>query len=353
MSGTSCAESFGSIAALPPDALTLLDAADGVFAGRVWWDVVLSHALPAGAKASFVVIRSLGQVVALVPMLVTAERWSGLTTLYTCEYIPMFTAGLDESARIGAMAAFAGFCRSRGVVRIDALPAEWDGLAALEAGARQAGLRVLRFGHFGNWHEDVTGLEWPAYLAGRPGALRETIRRRLRRAEQLPDARFDLFTQPAEEDQAVAAFESVYRRSWKDAEPFPAFNAALIRAMAGLGLLRLGVWSIRAEPVAVQFWVVKDGRAIVLKLAHDEAFKAHSPGTVLTALMLRHLLDREHVTSIDFGRGDDAYKQGWVAQRRQRIGVLLVNPWRIGGAVEMLRRTVGRIRAALQGCPPT
>ena len=60
----------------------------------------------------------------------------------------------------------------------------------------------------------------------------------------------------------------------------------------------------------------------MLKLAHDEAFKAHSPGTVLTALMLRHLLDQEHVARIDFGRGDDAYKQGWAVERRQqRIGV--------------------------------
>ena len=71
-------------------------------------------------------------------------------------------------------------------------------------------------------------------------------------------------------------------------------------------MLRLGVWSIGEEPVAVQFWVVKDGHATVLKLAHDEAFKAHSPGTVLTALMLRHFLNKEHVTRIDFGRGDDA-----------------------------------------------
>ena len=349
MRGIVCAETFASIKALPRDALTLLEGAAGVFAGRAWWDVVLSHAMPTGAAASFVVIRSAGQVLALVPMLVAAGRLSSLTTPYTCEYKPLYAAGLGVTTRAAAMAAFAGFCRSRGVVRLDALPGEWEGWGDLDSGARQSRLLVLRFDHFGNWYEDVGGLDWASYLLGRPGALRETIRRRLRRAEKLPDARFDLFTQPAQMDHAVAAFESVYQRSWKDAEPFPAFNAALMRAMAGLGLVRLGVWSIGAEPVAVQFWVVKDGRAIVLKLAHDDAFKAHSPGTVLTALMLRHLLDREHVAEIDFGRGDDAYKQGWVARRRQRIGVLLVNPWRISGAVEILRHFVGRLRTALRG----
>jgi CelD/BcsL family acetyltransferase involved in cellulose biosynthesis len=349
MRGTSCVETFDSIAALPPEALTLMDDAAGIFAGRDWWNVVLAHAMPAGAVASFVGIRSGGKIVALLPMLLASGQLGSLTTPYTCLYAPLFVRGLGQPARITAMTAFGGFCRTYGVVRIDALSAEWDGLGDLEAGVRLAGLRTLRFDHFGNWSEDVGGLDWPAYLQGRPGALRETIRRRLRRAEKLAAARFDLFTQPARMDQAAEAFESVYRRSWKDAEPFPTFNAALMRAMAEAGLLRLGVWSIGAEPVAVQFWVVKDGRATVLKLAHDEAFKAHSPGTVLTALMLRHLLDQEHMTAIDFGRGDDAYKQGWAVTRRQRIGLLLVNPWRPAGAAALLRHGAGRIRAALTG----
>jgi CelD/BcsL family acetyltransferase involved in cellulose biosynthesis len=340
-------ETFATTAALPSDALTLLDQADGIFASRTWWNVVLSHAMPAGAQAVFMAIRSGQQILALLPMLLTAGRLQSLTTPYSCEYTPLVAVGLAPATRIGAMVAFARACRRFGIVRLDAIPAEWSGLAELEAGVRNAGLCSLRFDHFGNWYEDVAGLDWAAYLQRRPGALRETVRRRSRRAAALPDARFDLLTQPTEMDRAVTAFESVYRRSWKDVEPFPRFNAALMQGMADQGLLRLGVWSIGAEAVAVQFWVVKDGAAIVLKLAHDDAYKAHSPGTVLTALMLRHLLDTEHVGRIDFGRGDDTYKQGWATQRRQRIGLLLVNPWRVTGAIALLRHAGGRVRAAL------
>jgi CelD/BcsL family acetyltransferase involved in cellulose biosynthesis len=348
MLGTRCAEVFASVAALPPEALALVDDAAGFFAGRVWWDVVLAHALPAGAEALFVAIRSSGRIEALLPMVREAGRLSSLTTPYTCEYIPLFVPGLDSAARIAAWVVFSGFCRSSGIVRMDALPAEWEGLVDFEAGVRRAGLLVLRFDHFGNWYEDVGGLDWSAFLLGRAGALRETIKRRLRRAERLPGARFELFSRPEQMDRAADAFESVYRRSWKEAEPFPTFNVALMRAMAEIGLLRFGVWSVGPEPVAVQVWVVKDGQALVLKLAHDEAFKAHSPGTVLTALMLRHLLDEEHVARIDFGRGDDAYKQGWATGRRQRIGVLLVNPWRAAGAAALLRHVAGRVRAAMR-----
>ena len=355
MRGTNCAEAetFATTDLLPQDAQALLDdPGSGVFAGRTWWDVVLANAMPGGARALFVAIRSAGQTLALLPMLRTGNRLTSLTTPYTCEYAPACAAGLDQATRIAAMVAFGRFCRPCGVVRLDSLPAEWNGLGDLENGARRAGLHVLRFDHFGNWYEDVAGLDWSAYVLGRAGALRETIKRRLRRADKLPHAQFDLLTREAQMDRAVQAFESVYQRSWKDAEPFPAFNAALMRASAASGMLRFGVWSIGSQPVAVQFWVVRNGHAIVLKLAHDEAFKAHSPGTVLTALMLRHLLDQEHVTQIDFGRGDDAYKQGWATRRRQRIGVLLVNPWRISGMAAVTRHTLGRFRAALRGSRP-
>ena len=175
----------------------------------------------------------------------------------------------------------------------------------------------------------MTGLDWTAYLHARPGALRETIRRRLRRAERLAEARFVLATTPREVEDGIPAFEDIYARSWKEPEPFPRFNAALMRATALTATARLGLWFVGETPVATQFWVVEQGRATVLKLAHDEAFKAHSPGTVLSAMMLRHLLDRERVTEIDYGRGDDPYKQGWAQQRRQRVGLC----WpRLGGS---------------------
>jgi CelD/BcsL family acetyltransferase involved in cellulose biosynthesis len=68
---------------------------------------------------------------------------------------------------------------------------------------------------------------------------------------------------------------------------------------------------------------------------------------VLTALMLRLMLDGEGVREIDFGRGDDPYKQGWASERRQRVGLVLVNPRRIAGLVELARHRLGRLRAAL------
>ncbi|HEY1413321.1 MAG TPA: GNAT family N-acetyltransferase, partial [Rhodopila sp.] len=243
MRGICCADltigTFPTADVLPPDAMALLDTSTSIFSSLSWWNAVLAHAMPAGATAVFVTVRSGGRTVAVVPMLRNRGQLSSLTTPYTCWYAPLIAAGLDQPERIAAMAAFAGFGRSMATIRLDALPAAWDGLADLEAGSRRAGFVPLPFDHFGNWYEDVAGLDWSRYLLRRPGALRETIRRRMRRADNLDGTRFDLFTGPEQLDRGAKAFEFVYGRSWKDTEPFPAFNVALMRAMADLGLLRL------------------------------------------------------------------------------------------------------------------
>jgi CelD/BcsL family acetyltransferase involved in cellulose biosynthesis len=93
-------------------------------------------------------------------------------------------------------------------------------------------------------------------------------------------------------------------------------------------------------PLAAQMWVVRATWAAVLKLAHDENAKALSPGTVLTAAMTRTLIEQDGVTELDFGRGDDDYKAAWTGARRQRVGVVLANPWRAAGAAAIVRRRV-------------
>jgi CelD/BcsL family acetyltransferase involved in cellulose biosynthesis len=342
-------EFFPSPGAMPLDAAALFSHADNLFGRRYWWDTVLASAMPAGTQAVFAVCRLGTRPLALFPMRRTASgALESLTTPYSCLYTPLLLPGMTADESRAVFGAFGRFCRSSAMTRLDAIPDGWPGLEALTAGAGAAGLAVRPFQHFGNWHEDISGHDWASYLAGRPGAARETVRRRLRRAERQADARFVIHRDAADIEIGIAAFESVYARSWKEPEPFPDFNADLIRATARAGIARLAIWSIDGQPVAAQFWIVEDGRATVLKLAHDEAFKPHSPGTVLTALMIRHLLDQEHVTLLDFGRGDDPYKQGWAASRRQCIGLMLFNPLRPSGLLGLARHTIGRLRASLR-----
>ncbi len=324
-----------------PDAARALFGGDA-FSTPAWYDSVARTALPACARACAIVVWRAGDVLGVVPVCQDAGGLSALTTPYTVRWGPLFRPGLaaEEVGMVGQ--ACGRLWRHWPLTRLDAIAAEAAWLPPFLAGARRAGLVALRFDHFGNWHGDVSGLDWEHYLATRPGALRSTFRRRSKMFAA-PGA-FLLVTGREGLDAALAAYARVYAASWKQPEPYPAFNAALMRGAAQDGSLRLGVLRLDGAPVAAQFWLVHGGWAGVQKLAHDEAFKALAPGTVLTGLMLRHLLDREHVHEIDFGRGDDAYKHDWAKLRRQRIGVVLAAPWRARGLLAIARHGSGRLR---------
>ncbi len=336
-----------------PDACGAWLDAGGPQTSRAWLEATLNAALPAGAAAKLLLVEGatppLSGPLALVPLLaMPGGPWQSLTTPYTCLYSLVGDPSLDDAGWRAAGRAAAPLVRRHGPLRLEALDPEARGLAAFLRGLRAGGLVTLPYAQFGNWHESVAGLDWQAYLASRPGALRETVRRRLRAAERDNSVRMQVALEPADVPAALAAYETVYARSWKTPEPFPRFNAALLPRLAAAGWLRLGVLWQGGEPVAAQYWTVSGGIATVLKLAHDEQHKALSPGTVLTALMIRRLLDEEGIRELDFGRGDDGYKAGWAAQRRQRLGVVLADPLRPAGLLAALRHGMGRVRQRLR-----
>lgn len=321
--------------------LVAAGARESLFLGETWWRTMLAAGLASGERPRFLAVRRDGRP-AMGLALVAGRATASLTNAYTCLWQP-----LAQELEPADAAALGRVLRRDGLARLDAIPAEWPGLAAFAAGLRAAGLTVRRFRHFANWHEELGGRGWDAYLAARPGALRSTLRRQGRRAAFA----LDVVTEPgAALETAIADYEAIYARSWKQPEPFPAFNPTLMRNLAGVGLLRLGLLREGTRPVAAQLWALRaDHRhATVLKLAHDEADRAASPGSLLTAAMLRRLIDDEGIASFDFGRGDDAYKRLWAGERRQRIG-LLVADWRHPkGLAALLRHRAGRVRARLR-----
>jgi hypothetical protein len=325
------------LAFLAPASLALFGQENDIFSTTGWYRCISSHALPQGVRAMYLAIQHGTEVLAIFPMQRGPGRCvAALTTPYTCLWQPLLRAGLQDDPQtvteIGRQ--FASACRGAAVVRLDAMDANAGFLAPFLAG----------FDHFGNWHVSTGGQDFAAYLAARPGALREAIRRRSKKLMGTTGARLTVIDGPEGLEPAIAQYEKIYASSWKEPEPFAGFNAAFMRVCAAEGSLRLGILELNAQPIAAQFWVRREKWAGVLKLAHDEAFRALSPGTVLTALMIRRLLDEEGVSELDFGRGDDDYKKDWTGERRQRIGVVLANPLRFSGVTAIARHFAGSAR---------
>ncbi len=339
----SCKVEGGPLPAWCEPHLAPPDAPD-FFASRAWYDTLLAHALPPGAEPW---LARCGEAL-LVPLLRQGGRLGALVTPYSLEWRPLPARHASPAMLRAAGRELARLLARRAPTRLEALDAETPGLEDTLEGLREGGFAISRYRHFGNWHEALTpGAGWPGYLAVRPSALRATILRRT--AAMLRHGHLSRHDAPGPGlERGILAYAEVRGRSWKPLEPFPDFDAALLRATAAIGALRLGVlWGPDGQPIAAQYWVLTGGRAMLLKLAHVRDAKAASPGTVLTGLMIRHLIEVDGATALDFGRGDDAYKQLWCGRRRQRIGLILSDPWHPAGLLQMAREAAQRGRDLL------
>jgi hypothetical protein len=340
---------------LPAWADRFLDPPGGeFFASRLWFDTLLAHAWPEDAEP---LLAADPAGAALLLLARRKGRLASLTGDYSLAWRPLFPPGTTTEARREAGRSLAALARLGQPLVVELIDPECHGLADLLTGFRAGRVFASRFASAGNWYETLgEGASWASYLAARPPHLRTTVTRKLARARR--DCRFDLVSAPGEAlEAAIAAYEEVRSRSWKPFEPFPDFDAALLRATAAAGLLRLGVLRQKGggredgRAIAAQYWVLDRvsgpagqetaSRATVLKLAHDEALRAASPGTVLTAMMIGRLIEEDAVRVLDFGRGDDAYKQLWAGTRRQRAGFVLADPLSPAGAVALARQWAG------------
>ncbi len=166
--------------------------------GAAWWRSVIEAAMPPGAAPHLLLAHAAGRPAGMLALCMPAnqgrEPLAGLVTPYTCLFQPVLSPDTDAAA-LGR--AFGRACAAWPVLRLDALDADWPGWRPLLAGFAGAGWRGTWFDAFGNWHADASG-GMEAYLAARPGELRETIRRKLRRVERDATISFTIARDPVD-----------------------------------------------------------------------------------------------------------------------------------------------------------
>ena len=119
--------------------------------------------------------------------------------------------------------------------------------------------------------------------------------------------------------------------------------------------LRLAIAYLGAEPVATQFWIVADNTAYIYKLAYKEAYKSMGVGSLLTAKLMQYVIDVDKVTTVDYLTGDDAYKQDWMTQRRERWGIEVFNTSTVFGfllyRLGLIKTLIKKLTLYLQARP--
>lgn len=307
-----------------------------------WFRALAETTLNPGEDAVVAVAFEEGVAKAALPLVRQGTQMRALTAPYTTIFAPALPEPRWAHFLGSGAASYA-----LGSLRLDALDGADAGVTAFLKGIEASSLIGVQYRHFVNRYEPIANFE--SYWSARPTRLRATVRRKLAQARMQA---VDFRCYRDEFDEAMAIYDDIYRASWKPTEPHPLFIANMVKKLARIGFVRLGIMRLAGRPVAAQIWLVCERKATIFKLAHREDAAKYSPGTLLTHWLTETLVREEGLNEIDFGRGGDTYKRDWLDCERLRIGLVAGN-WKIAAglgviATEVLpTRLSGTVRKAV------
>jgi len=295
----------------------------------------------------FVVViqNSNSDLVAIIPLKNQIKSWwrtrwtLSLANYYTPVYYPLVDE--EKVSNIDVARCICAYLRNSNC--------KWDAinlnplyhneqLSDFESALAESDLFSLNYRTTVNWYHEVD--DYQTYLSSRPSRLINTINRKGRKLKKNFNVEFKVIDTQAHLTEALAAFQKIYSVSWKKPEPYPEFIPGLVDICAANGWLKLSILRLDDEPVAAQFWFVSDETAYIYKLAYDPKYTKYSVGTVLTAMMMEYVIEKERVKKIDFLTGDDNYKKDWMDSKKQMYGLLILNTKRVRGYLLYLKELV-------------
>ncbi|GAB4573473.1 MAG: GNAT family N-acetyltransferase [Rhodothalassiaceae bacterium] len=324
---------------------------DDPFARLDWFATHAAHP-PPGMDPRFYLARTEKGAQMLLPFWADRRRHRliAMTSVYSLGYAPLFSAADDDGQ--GGEARDLLFAIARHVVAerprwhriaIPILTQSAQDIDALIAALGAQGLGGYRYLRGVNHQCPLEGEDFEGWYAARPSRLRNTIRRRERKLREQHEVTFEISSTPGPE--LWQDYRTIYAASWKEPERTQDLFDELMQTLAHAGLLRLGILRCDQRPVAAQIWIRSGPHAIIYKLAHDSAFDAASPGSLLTREMARAILGEGGVALVDFGLGDEPYKRDWMRECRPLHGLVLYNRKSLAG---WLAHGTRRLAAAIR-----
>lgn len=309
-------------------------AQDSPFDRLAWWQGLEAHC---GIVPLLAVARD-GDSLAVLPLKANGRHLEALSNWYSFRARPVVTRGADALPLLTAIAR--DIASRTGRIILSGVPDEDRSATLLTQAFRSAGWTVFAEACGRNHVLPVAGRSYVQYISTRPGPLRTALKRKAEKLRTVIHTRFD--------SEAWNSYEAIYRQSWKPAEGSPDFLRQFARAEGDAGRLRLGLAFAGDRAVAAQLWTVEGGTAFIHKLAHLEEAKQLSPGTVLSAALFEHVIDRDRVALVDFGTGNDAYKLHWMESVRLRHRLDMFRPERPGNWPAIARTALSRLAMRLK-----
>lgn len=337
------------LAEMPPDVVRIFDGlvpAHGLQASAEWFAMLQRHCFARSDCAIFVLRRN-GVPVAALPLQRDGTRAQALANFYTAKFEPPIAPWLKAQDLRPLIRKMREHWPQTASVELAPMDQASQAYMLLHEALANEGFVVLQDPRLVNWvWPRAQDVGWSQYLAARPGRVRNTVSRATQRFEA-GGGRIEVIDSDERLGAGILAYEAVYAASWKRSERYPEFVRDLMRMAVRRGGLRLGVAWLGEVPIAAQLWLVVGDRAEIFKLAYDERYKSLSPGTLLTAHLMRRSIEKDNVRIVDYLSGDDRYKIDWMTQRGVRWSLLAHDPRRLRGCLALSRAFASTVLRAL------
>jgi len=323
--------------------------------GLTWYRNLIDTVYPDHKGVEIHVLYLRNKPVAAMPILVSEDANNvsikSLSNYYTALYSPAIFEKVDANALAHLILAIVRAHPRTRDLQLSPMDPDSSAYRLLLNSLNTVGYLTFEFYCFGNWYLKVDS-DWDGYLKSRSATWRSNLKRASRKFET-EGGTLEVVSDQSGLSRAIGAYEQVYAASWKIPEPYPEFVPGLISACLERGWLRLGIAWLGDRPIAAQIWIVAEGKAHIYKVAYDEAFKTYTPGTLLTAMLMQYVIEKDQVAEVDYLIGDDTYKKSWMGARRERWGIVVYNHKNIAGLLGLAReataRTVKPIMARIRG----
>jgi hypothetical protein len=304
------------------DVLFEHSANESMFFTREWFETLHAAAFEDDQSLLLASVVDEDCVLALLPLIrINNENCQSFSHRYTALYSLL----LAENKQTAVLDCLVGGLSQLQIHSLQLSPVADDdsNLLSLQQVMESSGYESHQHFFFYNWIHRTRCQSFDEYMAGRPAQLRNTIARKQRKLAREHEFKIRMF-KGVEVQQGLIDYHAAYSASWKAYEQYVTLLDTTAINLSVPGWTRLAILYIAGKPAAAQLWFVVHGKASIFRLAYDEEWKRYSPGSILTAYLMQYVIDIDKVEEIDFLTGNEAYKQDWMSERRQRWRLLFV-----------------------------
>jgi CelD/BcsL family acetyltransferase involved in cellulose biosynthesis len=298
---------------------------------RAWWEC-----FGTGKELYVVTVRSGGLLVGLAPLMRTRCRMYGLPVrrleLMANDHTPRFDFVVADGADEVYVEILEHLRMQAPSWDVVMLPELSGASRTVEVLARLARTRAIRSGIWSAGSSPKISLDgsFDAFLATLSTNRRATLRKRMRRLQQLGPVALEVVDDIAELPEALQDGMRIEAAAWKGAAGTAIASDANVRRFyfqiaeraAQSKALSLLFLKVGGKRIAFAY-CLRQGRTLyLLKTGYDPEYAEHSPFNVLMMLTIEAAF-REGIQTFDLLGSEDPWKVAWTPLRTERLWLFL------------------------------